>query len=124
MCDATCHNESLKTFSLIAAVAPYKLERKFERLQIVDPATVFAFAWLLLPFLLLILWLRDRSARNHAERRIAEAEAATEELKQKYAPVTSVEDEVSTLRITATELQNQIEETRRSYSEKRATLKS
>lgn len=88
-----------------------------------DPITIFAIAWLLLPIVLLILWLRSRGAKNRAEVRITEAEATAESLKEKYAPITSIEDEVSTLRGTATEIQKQIEETRSSYSEKRATLK-
>jgi hypothetical protein len=83
----------------------------------VDPIVVFATAWLLLPILFLILWLRARGAKNQAEKQITEAEATVEALKEKYAPITSVEDEVST------EIKKQIEETRSSYSEKRATLK-
>jgi len=89
-----------------------------------DPITIFAIAWLLLPILLLILWLRARGAKNRAEKRIAEAEATAKSLKEKYAPITSVEEEVSTLRNTAIEIQKQIDETRSSYSEKRATLKN
>lgn len=88
-----------------------------------DPFTIFAIVWLLLPILLLILWLRARSAWNRAEKRIVEAEASGEALKKKFAPITSIEDEVSTLRDTATEIQKKIEETRSSYSEKHATLK-
>lgn len=88
-----------------------------------DPVTIFAIIWLLLPILLLILWLRARGAKNRAEKQITEAEATAKSLKEKYAPIKSVEDEVSTLRRTATEIQKQIEETRSSYSEKRATLK-
>lgn len=88
-----------------------------------DPITSFAVAWLLLPILLLILWLRARSAKIRAEKRISEAEATAEALNQKIGPITSVEDEVATLRDTATELQKQIEVTRSSYSEKRATLR-
>lgn len=88
-----------------------------------DPTTIFAIIWLLLPILLLILWLRARGGRSRAEMRITEAEATAVSLKEKYAPITSIEDEVSTLRATAAEIQKQIEETRSSYSEKRATLK-
>jgi len=88
-----------------------------------DPIMIFATAWLLLPILLLILWLRARGAKNRAEKRITEAEATAESLKEKYAPITSVEEEVSTLRDKVTELKKQIEETRSSYSEKRTTLK-
>ena len=88
-----------------------------------DPITIFAIAWLLLPIILLIFWLRARGARTRAEKRITEAEATAETLKKKYAPITSVENEISTLRDKATQLEKQIEETRSSYSEKRATLK-
>lgn len=88
-----------------------------------DPVTIFAIIWLLLPILLLILWLRARGAGNRAEKRVTEAEATATSLSEKYAPITSVEDEVSTLRGTAAEIQKQIEETRSSYTEKRATLK-
>ncbi len=88
-----------------------------------DPITIFAIAWLLLPILLLIFWLRARGARTQAEKRITEAEATADSLKEKYASITSVENEISKLRDEATQLQKQIEETRSSYSEKRATLK-
>lgn len=88
-----------------------------------DPITVFAIAWLLLPIILLVLWLRARGAKKRAEKRITEAEETAKSLKEKYAPITFVEDEVSTLKDTAKEIQKQIEETRSSYSEKRATLK-
>lgn len=88
-----------------------------------DPMIILAAAWLLLPILLLILWLRARGAKHRAEKRIAEVEATAVTLKEKYAPITSIEDSVSTLKDTATEIQKQIEETRSSYSEKRATLK-
>nr|WP_282563186.1 DUF4041 domain-containing protein [Gymnodinialimonas phycosphaerae] len=71
----------------------------------------------------MILWLRARGAKNLGEKRIMEAEAIAESLKEKYAPITSVEEEVSALAETATEIQKQIDETRSSYSEKRATLK-
>lgn len=89
----------------------------------VDPFVFFAAAWLLLPILLLVLWLRARGAKNRAEKRITEAEMIAESLKEKYAPITSVAHEVSTLRDTATDIQKKIETTRRSYSEMRATLK-
>ena len=88
-----------------------------------DPFSMFAISWLLLPILLLIFWLRARGATKHAEKRIAEAEATADSLREKYAPITSVEDEISTLRDKATQLQKLIEKTRSSYSEKRATLK-
>lgn len=88
-----------------------------------DPVSIFAIVWLLLPILLLTLWLRARGAKKRAEKRATEADAVAETLRAEYAPITSVEDEVSRLRDTATALQKQIEETRSSYAEKRATLK-
>ena len=84
---------------------------------------IFATVWLLFPFPLLILWLRARGAKRRAEKQNKEAKAAAELLMEKYAPITSVEDEISTLRDTAVEIRKQIEDTRASYSEKRATLR-
>ena len=88
-----------------------------------DPVTIFAICWLVLPILLLILWLRARSAKSRAEKRIADAEADARTLLEKYAPIKSIEDEVTTLNKKAKEIQKQIEVTRTSYSEKRTTLK-
>lgn len=88
-----------------------------------DFNTILATTWLLLPFLLSILWLRARGAKTRAEKRLEESEVIAGSLKEKYAPITSIEDEVLTLRETATELQKQVDETRSSYSEKRATLR-
>lgn len=88
-----------------------------------DPFTIFGIGWLLLPIVLLVLWLRARGAKNRAEKRISEVEATADSISAKYSSITSVEDEVSTLRETATELQQQIAMTRSSYSEKRATLR-
>lgn len=88
-----------------------------------DAVTIFAIAWLLLPIALLVLWLRARSGKNSAEKRIAEAEATAALLKEKYGSIISVEDEVSTLMEKATNVQHQIEEMRSAYAEKRSTLK-
>lgn len=88
-----------------------------------DPISNDAIAWLTLSTILLILWLRALSAKNRAEKRMTEAVAIAKSIKEKYAPIMSVEDEVSALRDKATELQRQIEETRSTYSEKRDTLK-
>lgn len=88
-----------------------------------DPTTVIVVAWLLLPILLLTLWLRARGQKNRAEKRIVDVEATVTSLKEKYAPITSVENEVSTLRDIVKELDRQVEATRRTYSEKRVTLR-
>lgn len=88
-----------------------------------DPISNDAIAWLTLSTILLILWLRALSVKNRAEKRMTEAVAIAKSIKEKYAPIMSVEDEVSALRDKATELQRQIEETRSTYSEKRDTLK-
>lgn len=95
---------------------------EYERLRIVDLFTVFVVTWMFLPILLLILWLRSWRAKNRAEKRIKQTEASLEILKEKYTPITSVEDEVAELKETANALQKQIDETRSTYSEKRATL--
>lgn len=97
--------------------------KDIEGLKILDAVTIFAIAWLLLPIALLVLWLRARSGKNSAEKRIAEAEATAALLKEKYGSIISVEDEVSTLMEKATNVQHQIEEMRSAYAEKRSTLK-
>lgn len=84
---------------------------------------ISAAAWLFLLILLMIIWIRARSANHRSKVQIAEVEAAAESLKQRYFPITSIEDEVSKLRNNAAELQKKIEATRSIYSEKRATLK-
>lgn len=88
-----------------------------------DTAVIFAIAWLILPFLFLFFWLRSRSAKKRFERRAAKAESVSDEIKQKYAPIILIEEEVSKLRDTAKQIQEQIAETRSSYASKRATLK-
>lgn len=84
---------------------------------------ISAAAWLFLLTLLMIIWIRTRSTNHRTKIQIAEVEAAAESLRQRYAPITSIEDEVSKLRNNAAELQKQIEAARSIYSEKRATLK-
>lgn len=113
------------TFFLIAWFAPAKLiTSHIVRVKLVDPVLIFAVAWALGPILFLILWLRARGAHKRAEKRIIEADATAEALKTKYAPIISIEDEVSALRGTAKELEKKVEETRSSYLEKRVTLRN
>lgn len=88
-----------------------------------DPKTIAIVSWLLLPLVLLVFWLRARRAQNRAEKQVFDIETKLESVKEKYSAVTSIEDEVSKLRREAMEIQKQIDETRRSYSEKRAHLK-
>lgn len=104
-----------------------------------------------LSVLLLILWLRARVAKSQSESRIVEADAISESLKQelseaaakqevlkkeilaaeeasikiekKYSNIISVETEVARLNQRATQIKAQLEETRRTYSDKRAILR-
>lgn len=71
----------------------------------------------------MILWLRARGAKNRAEKQVSKAEEGLEALKERYAPIASVESEVLTLKSEATQIRQQIESTRTSYSEKRVILK-
>ncbi|MCV2875706.1 DUF4041 domain-containing protein [Rhodobacteraceae bacterium XHP0102] len=84
-----------------------------------EPVTSIAIAWLALPVVFLILWLRSRNANRRLEKRISHAAA----IEEKYAPIISVEDEISLLGNKISELEQQIEATRAEYSEKRTTLK-
>lgn len=88
-----------------------------------DPIVAFALICFLLTIVLLTLWLRARGRNNRAEKRISEAEATVKTLKEKFAPITSVEDEIATLSSRATQIQQKIEEAQNSYAEKHATLR-
>ena len=88
-----------------------------------DAITIFSIAWIISPLFLLILWLRVRNAKKRSERRQAELVTALGKFKEKYEPITSIEEEVSTLRDTVLELEKQVAMTRDSYSEKRVALK-
>lgn len=109
----------------------------------VSHVTIVAIISSLLVIILFILLLRARELRRQAEKRIgeaenaaksldeektrieeqkAEAEATTASLEKKYAPIISAEEKVALLQKKATELKEQIQVTRSSYSEKRATL--
>ena len=88
-----------------------------------DLIATFLISGMLFSTLILVFWLRSRSARNRAEKRVLELEGAAELLKDKYAPIISIENEVSKLRGIETEIQDRIEEMRNSYSEKYAILK-
>ncbi|WP_407473642.1 DUF4041 domain-containing protein [Sulfitobacter sp. PM12] len=83
-----------------------------------DPILFFIITWMFSPLVLFVLWLRSRSATKRANKRIEEAEALVE----KYAPITSIENEISSLNETVSDLQQKIEATRSSYSDKRNTL--
>ena len=88
-----------------------------------DPTSAFLLIWLILPIIFMILWLRARGAKNRAEKQVSKAEEGLEALKERYAPIASVESEVLTLKSEATQIRQQIESTRTSYSEKRVILK-
>jgi len=70
----------------------------------------------------MFFWIRARRAHSKAEERIAEADAIAASVEKKYAPIKSVEDEVSKLKGAAADIQKQIDVTRGLYSEKRAIL--
>lgn len=88
-----------------------------------EPIMFFAIAWLLLPLILSILWLRAHRAKKRSEKLATEARMIADSLSEKYAPITSVETEMAALRQKAVDLQRALDDTRTIYSEKRAILK-
>lgn len=89
----------------------------------VDLFTIFAIAWLLLPIPLTIFWLLSLKKHNRVKKRLSEVEEIAESLKNKYSPIMSIEDEISALKDTASEIEEQIKNARSEYSEKRITLR-
>ncbi|KZL16474.1 DUF4041 domain-containing protein [Pseudovibrio sp. Ad26] len=71
--------------------------------------------WMLSAPALLILWLRNRS-------QLKKKEKALEEIQEHFAPVLSVEQEVTTLTAEVEKLAEKIQATRETYSEKRKYL--
>jgi hypothetical protein len=87
-----------------------------------DPFTAVLLLWLLLPFGLLFLWLRERSKLKNARAATDKALALQQSLEMRYAKIISVDDEVTKLQATATEVEAAVADLRRSYTEKRAVL--
>jgi hypothetical protein len=87
-----------------------------------DPITIVLILWLLLPFLFLFLWLRERSKGKKVEAARTVAVSAQQALETRYAKIISVDDEVAKLRTTATDLEANLVELRKTYVEKRAIL--
>lgn len=87
-----------------------------------DPIMIVLILWLLLPFLFLFLWLRERSKGKKVEAARTVAVSAQQALETRYAKIISVDDEVAKLRTTATDLEANLVELRKTYVEKRAIL--
>lgn len=94
-----------------------------------DPIAIVLLIWLLLTPVLLIAWIVTRKRLRRANGTIAgfEAEIATlktqeANLRQRLAPVTSIEDEVVRLKSEAESLRTKTEEARSTYAEKRKHL--
>ncbi len=79
--------------------------------------TVLILLWLLLPIPFLVLWILNRDARKKSD-----AEAWT--LKEKFAPIISLEDERSRLSKEIKETRAKTEAVRATYAEKRKLLEA
>lgn len=87
-----------------------------------DPITATALIWMLLPFVLLVLWLR---ARGRAKRLMKEKETAAADasaLKDRFSPILSIESEIARLRDEADSTRRSTDEIRSTYMEKRKLL--
>ncbi len=87
-----------------------------------DPIAIFLILWLLLPFVFLFLWLRERSKGKRVEAAKTEAVSAQHALETRYAQIISVEDEVAKLRTKASDVEADLAELRQTYAAKRAIL--
>lgn len=87
-----------------------------------DSFALAALAWLLSAPLFLILWLLARKKLKKASCGIEERDEEVSAVKAKYSAIISIEDEVERLKKQATELDNEIQDTRTTYSEKRKLL--
>ena len=94
-----------------------------------DPALIIALVWLALPIILLILWLRARSAakrtRGDLEAKGAEMaalESKHSSLESKYEPIISIEAEVLRLQADASRIRGETDALRSAYAEKRQIL--
>ena len=87
-----------------------------------DPFTIFLIIWLILPLVLLVLWLRERSRNKKARIAADEADTARKSLEARYGQIISVEDEVAKLRTSAGDIEAGLADLRKTYAEKRAIL--
>ena len=94
-----------------------------------DPITALLIVWLLSPIVFVILWLRarrqGRRIADDVERKNIELGAVTSELeslKNRFAPVLSVESEIAQLQVEAEKMRQETDRIRSRYSEKRRLL--
>ncbi len=94
-----------------------------------DLALIIALVWLALPIILLILWLRARTAakrtRGDLEAKGAEMaalESKHSSLESKYEPIISIEAEVLRLQADASRIRGETDALRSAYAEKRQIL--
>lgn len=80
-----------------------------------EPVAVVALVWMLLPFVLAFLWFRARSSSRRSSQ---EAKA----LKERFAPVVSLDTEIACMRDKADAARRETAEVRSTYAEKRKLL--
>jgi len=88
-----------------------------------EPVTVFLIVWLIFPFLLIFLWLRERSRLKKARADAEEAVAARQSLESRYGSIISVEDEAARIQKKVTEAETTLADLRQTYAAKWAILK-
>lgn len=96
-----------------------------------DPVVIVLLVWLLLTPILFIAWIIVRRKLRRANQSIAEREAEistlrTKEaaLRERLAPVTSIEDDIARLKAEAASYRLKTEEVRSTYAEKRKHLET
>ena len=89
-----------------------------------DSMSASAVALLIWPsIVLLVLWLRARKRAETSLKRIENQEREIGEFKEKYAPIMSIEAELSRLRSSAEQARKETDSVRAQYAEKRSILK-
>jgi len=86
------------------------------------PATFALLIWILFPFPLIFLWLRNRSKTKKCEQSGAEIQLKLDGLIKKYSPATSLEDEILRLEAEVADTGLKTQKVRAEYSEKRQLL--
>lgn len=87
-----------------------------------DPITAIALIWILLPFALLILWLRAQGqAKSLATARDAAA-ADAKALNERFSPILSIEAEIARLQEWTDSTRQATDDVRSTYAEKRKLL--
>ena len=87
-----------------------------------DPVAIVLLVWLLLTPILLIAWIKARRRSRRASQSISESETEIATLRNRLAPVASIEEEIARLKHEVEAHREKTEQVRSTYAEKRQHL--